>query len=98
MRSRLEFFESISDIEYPLMLVKFFDHFIALKELVQDYGKVAVLNSEENSITFCIKFDNINNRNIALANAQSGVVVIYGKPISIIIDILSDTEIQFKLQ
>ena len=38
MRSRLEFFESISDIEYPLMLVKFFDHFIALKELVQDYG------------------------------------------------------------
>ena len=98
MISRLEFFESISDIQYPLMLVEFFDHFIALKQLVEDNGKVSVLESKDNSITFSIVFNNIESRNLALSNAQAGSVIIYGKPISINVDIISDTEIRFKLQ
>ena len=98
MSNRLEFFESISDIQYPLMLVEFFDHFIALKQLVEDYGHISVLESRDKSIVFSINFDNINNRDNALRNAQPGVVMIYGKPISVFVDILSDTEIRFKLQ
>jgi hypothetical protein len=80
------------------MLVEFFDHFIALKQLVEDNGKVSVLESKDNSITFSIVFNNIESRNLALSNAQSGSVIIYGKPISINVDIISDTEIRFKLQ
>lgn len=98
MISRLDFFESISNIQYPLMLVEFFDHFIALKQIVEDTGKISVIESAQNSITFSIIFDNIKNRDRALLNAQAGSVIIYGKPISVQIDVISDTEIRFKLQ
>ena len=98
MISRLDFFESISNIQYPLMLVEFFDHFIALKQIVEDTGKISVIESTQNSISFSIIFDNIKNRDRALLNAQTGSVIIYGKPISVQIDVISDTEIRFKLQ
>lgn len=98
MISRLDFFESISNIQYPLMLVEFFDHFIALKQIVEDTGKISVIESAQNSITFSIIFDNIKNRDRALLNAQAGSVIIYGKLISVQIDVISDTEIRFKLQ
>ena len=39
------------------MLVEFFDHFIALKQLVEDYGRVSVHKTDGNSITFSISFD-----------------------------------------
>ena len=96
--SRLDFFESISNIDYPLMLVEFFDHFIALKQIVEDYGRVAVLECNDKTITFSIKFDTTKNRDVAIANAQYGTIVIYGKPISVNMEVISDTEIRFKLQ
>lgn len=98
MLSRLTFFESISGIQYPEMLVIYFDHFIALKQLVEDTGKVTVISNTDTSITFSIKFDNVANRDKALIIAQSGSVVIYGRTIQVQVNVLSDTEIEFILQ
>ena len=60
--------------------------------------KISKKPSNEINNNFYPSYNNIDNRNNALRNAQSGVVIIYGKPISIIVDVLSDTEIIFKLQ
>ena len=43
---RIAFLESISGIEYPEMIVEFFDQFIALKYLVEDYGQISVQEYE----------------------------------------------------
>ena len=98
MLSRLTFFESISGIQYPEMLVIYFDHFIALKQLVEDTGKVTVISNTDTSITFSIKFNNAKNKDKALSIAQSGVVVIYGRAIQVQVNILSETEIEIVLQ
>ena len=98
MLRRLTFFESISGIQYPEMLVIYFDHFIALKQLVEDTGKVTVISNTDTSITFSIKFNNAKNKDKALSIAQSGVVVIYGRTIQVQVNILSETEIEIVLQ
>ena len=98
MLSRLTFFESISGIQYPEMLVIYFDHFIALKQLVEDTGKVTVISNTDTSITFSIKFNNAKNNDKARSIAQSGVVVIYGRTIQVQVNILSETEIEIVLQ
>lgn len=94
---RIAFLESISGIEYPEMLVEFFDQFIALKYLVQDYGQISVQERKDNSISFIIKFTNIEYRDKALLNVQTNSVIIYGKTIYITVDTLSETEIKFTL-
>ena len=83
---RIAFLESISGIQYPEMIVEFFDQFLALKYLVEDYGQIYV-----------IKFTDVEYRDKALSNVQTSSVVIYGKPISINLEILSETEIKFTL-
>lgn len=95
---RIAFLESISGIEYPEMIVKFFDQFLALKCLVEDYGKIYVKEQTSNEISFVIKFTDIQYRDKALSNVQTNTVIIYGKPISINLDIISETEIKFTLQ
>ena len=50
MSNRIVFFDSISGIKYPEMLVDFFDQFIALKQLVQDCGTITVDSYTESSI------------------------------------------------
>ena len=52
---RIAFLESISGIEYPEMIVEFFDQFIALKYLVEDYGQISVQEKSTNGISF-VKF------------------------------------------
>ena len=52
---RINFFGSVSGIEYPEMIVNFFDHFIALKQIVEDSGTITVLNSDDKSISFSIE-------------------------------------------
>lgn len=98
MISRPAFFDSISDIQYPEMLVEFFDQFVALKQIVEDYGKVSVINNTDNSITFLIAFNNTKNRDKALSNVQSGNIIIYGRQISIQVEVISETEIKLALQ
>ena len=94
---RIAFLESISGIEYPEMIVEFFDQFIALKYLVEDYGQISVQEKSTNGISFVIKFTDVEYRDKALSNVQTSSVVIYGKPISINLEIISETEIKFIL-
>jgi hypothetical protein len=95
---RLNFLDSISDIQYPEMLVKFFDQFIALKQLVEDNGKIIVKNSDSTSISFLVKFNTKDIRDRALANINTNIIVIYNRPINIQINIVNDLEINIVLQ
>ena len=95
---RLAFFDSISGIEYPNMIVEFFDHFIALKGIVENYGTISVNEKDNNAISFNIVFKDNTYKNKALENIHTDVIFIYGRPISIKVDELSETEIMFTLQ
>lgn len=98
MVDRITFFNSISGINYPGMMVDFFDHFIALKKLVEDHGRVSVSDSSDKSISFVTQFDSKSFVDEALINVQSGVIVIYNRPISVQVELISDLEIKFVLQ
>lgn len=81
---RIAFFDSITGINYPDMMVRFFDHFIALKQLVEDSGSVQVLDSTESSIKFSIIFKNNTDLENALNYIKNNSVVnIYNRPISV---------------
>ena len=96
--NRVQFFNSIGGIQYPRMIVDFFDHFIALKQIVEDKGSVTVDNNNENSIEFSIIFNTKEDRDLALVNMQSGTIIIYNRPISVSIESLLDESIKIKLQ
>lgn len=98
MVDRLNFFNSISGINYPEMIVVFFDHFIALKQLVEDHGTVTVGETSNKSISFITEFKTKAYRNEAMSIVQSGPIVIYGRPISVSVEVISDLEIKFVLQ
>lgn len=83
--NRIEFFNSISGIQYPQMLVDFFDHFLALKQIVENSGKVTIpddCNTNNNHIVFNIEFSNTKAKEtvVNMIGAMS-TVVIYNRPI-----------------
>jgi hypothetical protein len=83
---RVQFFESISGIQYPYMLVEFFDHFLALKQIVENSGKVIVPHQiDNNKISFDIEFSNKKAKEDAvnLINNCTSMVMIYERPIYI---------------
>lgn len=83
---RVQFFESISGINYPHMLVDFFDHFLALKLIVENSGKVIVPQQENinNHIIFDIEFSDSKAKETAVNIINSnGSVIIYDRPIYI---------------
>lgn len=83
---RVQFFESISGIQYPYMLVEFFDHFLALKQIVENSGKVIVPHQiDNNKISFDIEFSNKKAKENAvnLINNCTSMVMIYERPIYI---------------
>lgn len=96
---RCTFFNSISGISYPEMLVDFFDQFVALKQIVEDSGKVAVLESNENQIVFSIMFNSIEYKNIAMEMIQNAgyQIAIYGRIMNIHLEVLTDNEIKIIL-
>lgn len=96
--NRIEFLDSIRGIQYPNMIVDFFDHFIALKQIVESKGQVSVDTATESEIVITITFDDVSSRDIALSNIQSGQIVIYNRPISVDIETISDSTIQIKLR
>ena len=100
MMDRVNFLESVSGILYPGMIVDFFDHFIALKQIVEEYGKVNVLDVDNNIISFSITFANLSSLQTALQviNTCNAVIVIYGRPISVQVEVLTDSEVKIKLQ
>lgn len=97
---RVDFIESVSGIKYPGMIVDFFDHFIALKQIVEDSGKVNVLSNDNTSITFSILFSSLDAKNLALntINSLAGHIAIYGRPISIYVEVLTDLELKISLK
>lgn len=96
---RVTFVESVYGIKYPEMIVDFFDHFIALKQIVEDTGTISVINNEENSIEFSILFSSSNYMRSALniINSLNGNIIIYGRNIMILVEVLTDSEIKIKL-
>lgn len=97
---RIQFFKSVQGIEYPSMLVDFFDHIVALKQIVEDSGNVNVLSHEDNKyIEFSIHFKNKATQTIALNTIYSlnGSVVIYQHPMAILTSVPTDTDIIIKL-
>ena len=98
MVDRLNFFNSISGINYPEMIVDFFDHFIALKQLVEDHGTVTVGETTDKTIAFIAQFNSKAFKDEALAIVHSGPIVIYGRPITVQVEVISDLEIKFVLQ
>ena len=89
---RVKFIGNVAGINYPEMVINFFDHFVALKQLVEDSGQVSVLNSDNESITFSITFADENVRKAALDAIYSlgGIIVIYERPITIKVEIPTD--------
>ena len=92
MIDRLQFIEGINGIKYPQMLVDFFDHFIALKEIVQDSGKVTDENNNESSIIFRIDFKSDKAQQKALQYIINGQVIIYNRPIYVNAEPLSESD------
>lgn len=90
--NRVDFFDSVSGIQYPEMLVNFFDQFIALKAIVEDSGSVSVINSSENNIEFAISFKDEESKYKAYSTLMSlnGIIIIYGRVIKINSQINSD--------
>ena len=97
--NRVEFIDSISGIKYPEMLADFFDHFVALKQIVEDSGTINVLNSNESSIMFSITFNNNSVLMSALdtINTLNGSIVIYERPIAINVKRPTDNSIIINL-
>ena len=99
MIDRLKFFESVNGIQYPDMLVNFFDHFLALKTLVEDKGSIDVIYSKDNSIAFNVTF-NDNNSTVQAINyiTSNPRILIYGRFISVGVNILTDKKLEIILQ
>lgn len=97
--NRVDFLESVQGIQYPDMLANFFDHFIALKTLVEDHGKVTVLESGPTSVSFSVKFKNKGNKDSALTAITNlgGYIYIYQRPISVAVKPLTDSELSIYL-
>lgn len=98
---RVEFFESISGIQYPYMLVDFFDHFIALKQIVENSGKVIVPHQlNENKISFDIEFSNTKAKETAvnLINNCTSMVMVYERPIYININGLPVDDLRLNIE
>ena len=92
---RLTFFNLITGIRYPEMLIEFYDQFLALKQLVNGYPcTIDVCNSTDRSISFNIDCD-ANTVNYIAMNKS---MIIYGRSISIYSEPLSDKQIRVTLQ
>jgi hypothetical protein len=98
MTDRVNFIQSIDGIEYPEMIVKFFDHFLALKEIVDNSGSVSISHeqiSNPDCISFNIHFTGQKDINQAINEiSQRSVIYIYNRPISVSMEVLSEKEIK----
>ena len=99
MVDRVKFFESVNGIQHPDMMISFFDHFLALKSLVEDQGLIDVEYNDNDSIAFDVEFKDSTNVTKALSYITSTPrVLIYGRLISVRVNILTDKKIQIILQ
>lgn len=97
--NRLEFLDSITGIKYPEMLADFFDHFVALKQIVEDSGSINVINNTETNIIFSILFKNRSTLSSAVnaISALNGSIVIYERCIPISMEVSNETSLVINL-
>lgn len=93
---RLAFYNCISGVDYPEMIVTYFDQFAALHSIVQDFKTVCVEGTSEKSISFVIEFSNARSRNAVMSCPES--IIIYGRPLAIIKESISDNIIKLTIQ
>lgn len=102
MVDRITFLESVNDIDYPKMLISFFDHFIALKQIVEETAAdIEVIDAVDNSyIKFSCEFNdtNLKNQAINIVNSNGSAIIIYGRPLCIDIEELSETKISIQIR
>lgn len=95
---RVSFVDSISGIQYPELIVQFFDHFMVLREIIQDTGTVSVIRNTQDSILFLVEFADVEVCQRALDNIPStGCYIMYDKQIHVGVEILTDKIIQIQL-
>lgn len=98
---RMQFFNHINGITYPELLVDFFDHFVALQQLVKTNScTVTVLNTYDNKvIEFNVQFKSAGHLQKVLQDISmnGNVIVIYGRTMSIHIEVLTDFDLKIKL-
>lgn len=94
---RITFFRSVKGIQYPDVLVHFFDHFLALKSIVEESGSVNVDQTDQNAIVCTIKFRTKLDRDNALKTIAPQMIMVYGKPIQVSVDILAGNQIKIIL-
>lgn len=89
---RISFLNGISGIDYPEMIVHFFDHFIALKQIAEG-SVIETISHTDQQITFKITFSNpiAKNTSLNVISISGGQIVIYGKPI--FVNIVSTDEL-----
>ena len=98
---RLSFFKNINGISYPEMLVDFFDHFIALKQLIDTNNCIVNIISynKGQDIEFSVKFKDptLLMRTMNEIQRFGNVVVIYNRTMTIHIEVLTDIDLKVKL-
>ena len=97
---RVSFFKNINGISYPEMLVDFFDHFIALKQILNTNNCIVnVISYQKDSIEFDVQFKNNNTLQHTLDEiAKNGnVIIIYNRTMTIHVEVLTDTDLKIKL-
>ena len=98
---RVEFLHSIDQNgkEFASTLIAFFDQFMALYSLVGCYNINIVNISDENKVKFIVSFDESSNLNqleqIVIQN--NNIISLYDRVFNIILNKLSDREIEIVL-
>lgn len=98
---RMQFINHINGITYPEIIVNFFDHFVALQQLVKTNScTVTVSNTYENqSIEFIVNFKSpgLMNKVLQDISINGNVIVIYGRTMTIHFEVLTDHDLKIKL-
>lgn len=96
---RLTFFNSVSGISDPGLVIKYYDNFIALKQLLNNStGSPSVDSYNNSSIKFSVSFQTARDKKETLTMIQSGTIIIYGKPISVLVEDVSTKELNITMQ
>ena len=98
---RMQFINHINGITYPEILVDFFDHVVALQQLVKTNScTVSISNTYENkSIEFIVQFKTpgLMQKVLQDISMNGNVLVIYGRTMTIHYEVLTDTDLKIKL-
>ena len=97
---RLSFFKNINGISYPEMLVDFFDHFIALKNIIDaNHCVVSIICSNGKDIEFDVKFKTpeLLQKTLNEIYKNGNTIVIYNRTMTIHTEVLTDIDLKMKL-